>query len=556
MRAMTPLSLKEATGLLQMVSQNRGRLGEMFVRIAPEIARAGNLIELGLAEGAVSTFERVIRGDMPHERDIRRSLALLAAGIGLREMKEAARSMTGVREAIDDLFYLKDFSREPRKPAFLATMEDPRRGFSPIATENGTEIAFYQKPTDLKEPWKNLPEERWAKGVGLIVFRNQGSDTYGMVFIHSLGKVEWSKIRKGAWQSAGETTLFSHHRLTFEEALKMVVANGVANGRKWRAVDELLLRAKHRTPTGLGGSSSLLFHGHGELNAKKALLVYAEVLELLGAVLTGSLEGIEPRWFDFLADKAKRNTFGNPKSLYMGRSSTEMVVGGLLKTIQGIQGGLFEGERLPILAEGYSGVGRLLLERLREGRIPIAGIIDGDIKNLVKARGAKIKEPLFFVRSKWEPTISVASTLKRRGIQRKKSLGEILEALSDVAIFSPNNGSFPIDFEAATALILGGVHAVAGAAKNHFGLDLSGSPEPVARILQTADIFAPADFVIDSLRGIAGIFDAVGVPDFMARNGTFPNLIEETVQEDYSTFRQGDSPYLVRWERARLDSLV
>lgn len=182
------LSLHTMTGLLQSacLAEPASRYQVLLDQAPSLLALTTPEMEANLSFDMVQTLDRLRHGHLSHTDQAMKALALLTARIGemetarARDVEDEAASVS-VRDGIDQLLAGKEFRTRPMPKAFLATMEDPRQGFEPLRTANGTDIAFFRSPEELGEPWKDMMASHWQKGVGLVVYRNQRTNTYGMV---------------------------------------------------------------------------------------------------------------------------------------------------------------------------------------------------------------------------------------------------------------------------------------------------------------------------------------------------------------------------------------
>ncbi len=555
------LTLADATLMLQMAIKKQDRLRLSHQPIGRALQQIPNLGRLGLTQETVATLQALEAGQVEDHKETLRSLALLTAAIGSNEVRDAGGELTqhhlvNPRTAIDQMLdRISHFERSPQ-PAFLAKMKDPTRGFAPFTTaQHGTEVAFYRTPDELGPPWAEMMRGHWQDGIGLVVYRNKRAGTYGMIFIHSLGKVHWSHLtekREHVWQTSGGTMAFPHGRLYFTDALERTIDKGVAMTWKWRAVDEALRAADSPILTGLGGSKGLILHDPNDEGKETAMRIYAEVISTLGVTLTGSDEGVTPQWADFLAKLAPLNIYGSPHSVYQGRVPTHFTADGIFEGIKVILEEQF-GDSVPVLGQGYGGIGSRLNRHFLDNNIPIAGIVERDHAKLGQARRAGISAPLYFdldgralSRREWWKRLT--PRLLHR-IRWREGLSEIVASTEGGRILSPNAGPHSLTFDVATSMILGGFQAAAGAANNQAGLDRTGSPNAIAWILQAAGIFHPADFVINRMGAMAVVSGAIGLDDAdMARQ---VRLVGKSVREDYTAaFQQGIPPYLYQLRKA------
>jgi len=488
-----------------------------------------------------------------------RTLALIGARIGKKEMEEreeerASSSLNlSPRRAIQELLAEKIMHKKAPKEAFMALMNNPAEGFSSFQMEDGTQVGFFPNPNELGSPWSGLIADRWAHGLGLVLFQKEAKEACGMVFLHGLGRVSWSKIRRDAWQASGGTMAFPSSKLSFAQALVRVVDKGVAMTLKWRAIDHALELSRHAHRTELGGSKGIVLHGNGETAKADAMEAYAHVIQQLGVTLTGSDEGVTPQWATFLAERAPRNIVGNQASIYRGREPTQLTGDGVFSAIEAVSRDFFGGSsKEPTLAQGFGGVGSRVAELMQHSRYPMDGLVEINGDALLRSRGKKVKAALYLDQSDNGVSALRAMYYRLRGIRMVNGLADAVLRHPSARILSPNGGPHPITFEVAEAMILSGIRVVVGAANNQAAFDRNGSPDSIAWILQAAGIFHPTDFVVNRMGATAVVADAVQIPH--SDLSRMANGVGESVTTEADAgYRRGIPPAIFSTRRYERD---
>ncbi|MBI3541536.1 MAG: hypothetical protein HY073_05315 [Deltaproteobacteria bacterium] len=492
-------------------------------------------------------------------RDQLRSIAAVLARMGTREMaalkaSEKPQSSAPCHEAIDALLDSLPYSSSVPEDGFWALMEDPRQGFDPIRVPHGEagaiDVALFRTPESMGEPWSGLFNHHWEKGIGLVVFRNRTTGTYGMIFVHTLGKVTWSKLNPGTptWQASGGSMLFPVGKFNFQEATLRVIHKAVAMTDKWFATDDSLREAKFPTLTGLGGSKGLLLCANDRFKSpENALDIYARVLGLLGITITGCDENLTHDYAVFLAERAPMAIYGTENSAYGGRKPTYFTAMGILKGIDTLRREFFGEVPAPMILEGCGGIGSILARELTTQGYPILGIAETDRNRLVAARKSGIGTALFH-NTNGKPTIPISDGLD---IQQIGDSTEILRLCAGATLFSANGSPDTINFAVIEAMILAGTEVIFGAANNQLTFGPDGTPTAAATILQLAGILAGADFD-DNRQGAKAVSSGVvglSDPDMQKQ----VDLIEWSTNRAIRNYRTGNSPLLARLADARAD---
>jgi hypothetical protein len=551
------ITLAQTVSALQLALQNTGRFGEIAPQLSQTVRTAGELADWNLPDLAVRTLASVRDGGIIHEEEALRSLALMAARVGAREIaagNEGSRSLspqTKPLDAVRALLATQYFAnKKPPPDGFWARMKDPTDGFEPFLTASGTQVAFFDSPEALGEVWAPVVRGHWENGVGLVAFLNEKAGACGMIFVHGIGRAPWSRPDRNLWYSSGGSMAFPQEQLTFADALLRVVDKGVAMTLKWRAVDASLKRVGHKTPTGLGGSKGIFLHGRNGQGYAKGLDVYGEVIASLGMTLTGSDEGIGPDAADLLARRARYNIVGTKHAHYMGYAPIGHTADGVLSAIGTVHTKILRGRESPVLLVGYGGIGSLIHKALGANRLlPLSGVVDVVPSRLAELRGAHDALSLFQDASVMEPSTLESWNLKLKRIPSVPGLARIVEQAKGTAILSPNGGPHPIDFDVAAAMITAGVRAVAGSANNQAGVDAGGSPDAIAWILQAAGIFHAADFVVNKMGAAAVISNAVVLGFSQLRH--MAQAVGENVEDEIeNAYRRGVPPFIYERDRA------
>ncbi|HEX5035838.1 MAG TPA: hypothetical protein VFX30_01620, partial [bacterium] len=352
------------------------------------------------------------------------------------------------------------------------------------------------------------------------------------------------------WYSSGGSMAFPQERLSFADALTRVVDKGVAMTLKWRSVDDALQRVRHKTLTGLGGSKGILLHGKNGQGFAKGLEVYGEVLTVLGITLTGSDEGIGPESADVLAKFAPHNIVGSSYAHYRGYGPIPHTKDGVQHALSAVHRKLFGEKEMPVLLLGCGGIGSLLHAHLAKNRFtPLSGVIDINPSSLVSLREKHPGLNLFQDRSVRVPSTAEGLSLRWNKIPSVPGLAKIIEKAKGTLLLSPNGGPHPVDFDAASALIASGVRAVVGSANNQAGADVTGSPDPIAWILQAGGVCMAADFVVNRSGAAAVISNGI-VLGFAQLQQT-EKLVGDAVEEEIEfAFKRGLPPFVYERQRA------
>lgn len=551
-------NLSAAVSALQLGLSHREQLGNVAPLLADTVRSAGSLEDWNLPERSLRVLEKVRDGGIVESGEALKSLALLAARAGASEVRsvEAAQRAEPAAKvaplfAIRELFAPLSFAGDAPRAGFWSRMAEPSDGFSPFVTERGTKIAFFSNPLDLGAFWSPFHHRRWENGLGLVAYLNEASGSCGMIFVHGVGRAPWSKPARNLWLSSGGTMAFPQNRLSFDEALTRVVDKGVAMTLKWRSIDEALRAVGHDVPTGLGGSKGIILYGGGNGRGySQALDVYAEVLEALGISLTGSDEGVGPDAADRLARLASWNIVGSKYANYRGHMPIGHTASGVFNAITALHGTFLGGAVSPVLIVGFGGIGSLLYQNLLPIRsLPVAGISDIDPEKLIRLRADGLSVPLYHDETVSEPGVWQSLRMFRHRIGSERGLDGILSKMAGVSLVSPNGGPQAVTFDAAAAMISGGVRAIAGAANNQNEFDAHGSPDAIAWILQAAGIFHSADFVVNRMGAAAVIANAIGLGHFDLKRMAEAAGQSVRVQMD-SAYRRGIPPYVLEKKRA------
>lgn len=554
----TSLTLSGAISALQLGLNHRDQLAAVAPQLSQTVLSAGPLEEWNLSEHSVRMLGKIRDGGILESGEALKSLALLAARIGAAEARsvEAANDSENAARvsplwALKELFTPLTFAGKAPPAGFWARMSEPSDGFSPFITGRGTKVAFFSNPLDLGPHWSPFHHRRWENGIGLVAYLNEQSGSCGMIFVHGVGRAPWSKPSRNLWLSSGGTMAFPQNRLSFDEALTRVVDKGVAMTHKWRSIDEALRAVGHDVPTGLGGSKGIiLYGGRNGRGYKQALEDYADVLNALGITLTGSDEGVGPDAADQLARLAPWNIVGSKYANYRGHMPIAHTASGVFNAIKAVHETFFGGTLSPVFIVGFGGIGSLLFQNLLPLRsLPVAGISDIDPKKLVQLRADGLSVPLYHDQTVSEPGVWQSARMFWRGIKSERGLDGILSKTAGVSLVSPNGGPQAVTFDAAAAMISGGVRAIAGSANNQNEFDANGSPDSIAWILQAAGIFHAADFVVNRMGAAAVIANAVSLGHFDLKRMAEAAGQSVRIQFD-SAYRKGVPPYVHEKKRA------
>ena len=290
---------------------------------------------------------------------------------------------------IDGLMSSLTFSKTVPALGFLNKSKNPQRGFEPFRTPTGTEIAFFRHQ-DLPPDLATLVKDSWSHGIGLVVFRNPKLTAWGMVFLHSLAKIN---SPEGQVLKASGGTMIYPSTVSIKKALSNVVTKGVSMTWKWLVVAMLYELAGFHGVTFPSGSKGVLIHGNEQ---DSAFETYGDVLNFIGCHETGRDEG-----------------FAEDKISVLGRFAPKYVVGG--DFVQGgfdpvpwTKAGVFKsirtffdirGGSLPILVHGAGNIGGLLVPEFIQHSLPICGVVDNRTGPLQMARDNGYRGPLFLVSS-------------------------------------------------------------------------------------------------------------------------------------------------------------
>lgn len=530
----TTLTLPQAVALLKRVAAGQNPSSPAFRHdLGPLVPDRSQLAPLKLSASASETLERIRKGNGVDGRQAMRALAVLACRVGQRE-EATGPSREEARDVAERLMEGTEFGPAPERSFFAR--QDPRKGFDPFQTALGTRVMFLRRPDQLGEPWASHFKKRWGNGIGLVLFRNRERDITGMIFLHSVGRVTWTKIRPGepVWMSSGGSMAFpTDGHYDFRRALEAAIDKAKDMTLKWRAEDILLRMARIDKPTGLAGSKGIFLHPSGQEGYQKGLAVYGEVLDTLGITLTGSDEGIGKEAADFLSRIAPLNIIGGAHSEHGGRIPTDWTARGIIKIIEALLARRRSGNPESFFLQGYGGIGGPVGRFLIERSVPIAGVSEQIPDRLRQARADGHEGRIF----------------------RDPGDGDFAEFIRQagaVGVVVPAAGTHPLTFSVAEAMIEAGVWATAGPANSQLGLDGEGSPEAVAWILQAAGIFQPADFVIN-LMGAAGVSSGgIGLTD-EDMEGLLHQVFLRIGWEMEECFSRGRPPTLAEIETARAD---
>ncbi len=506
---------------------------------APDYRRILNDIHLHdtipFPRDAEAVMKRLVDG---HSLDLARDLAWMTARVGSSVMASNhkqldPRLLTDPGPAVSELFSHIQFSTSAPPEGFLADSVDPASGFAPFQFD-GIQTAFFRRPEDMGEPWASFIGPHWQGGMGLIVFQHPESGATGMIFVHTLARVPWSKPKPNRWQTSGGTMAFPLRKFPFPVVLEKTVDKGVAMTWKWRAGQRLFDRAGIRKIIGLGGSKGLILYPEGTDGQTKGLDIYAKVLRRFGITLTGCDEGLTPTMADYLAERAQFNIYGSQKSAYKGRNPTFYTAAGIDAVMARMQDDRYGDDHRPILMVGCGGIGRALREHLSLREREVAGIVDVERNTLIGAQQGELGALSLFVGeaevSRTPAAIGDPFHHLREGKRRAPStyladLGRFMaygmysdRDLAAVirrpqykeAVLSANGTIHPLTFAVAEAMIDAGIHLEVGAANNVLGLDPDGSPDLIDWILRAAGTDVAPDFVVNQMGALAVSSGAMG----------------------------------------------
>jgi len=449
---------------------------------------------------------------------------------------------------VDDIFSSQGRFRFRAPNRLMATMENPAQGFEPFVLEDSlTQIVFIRNPSELRIPLGYRLTPQWQNGLGLVLFRSLYENVVGAIFIHGAMRTHWSAIKQGAWQCLGGLMLFEDR--DFEEAIEDVIGKGVAMTQKYRFIDRSLERAGHPNLTQLGGGKGILLHNN---NKEGAIRVAAQVAKSLGIYISGSDQNMTDKTCTKFAQLAPHNFAGaadHPYPPYAGHAPS-------LWTAEGVYAGLrvgcekvFGQEKAPIFIQGYGNTGQPMFDMATADGHHIAGVVDIDVKLLLKAREAGA-EKVFIDRNKVKPEILDKATAE--GIQIVDGLAEALHLTPEAGIFIPAAGAHPVTLAVARQLVSPGsqVKIIDGPANNTVGL-YEGSQQPLIWLIQRHGILMNNDSNRNRLGATVVVADAIGINETGLKRQV-RNVGEDTAEEFDEAFKNGIPPKLWRDRQANL----
>ena len=277
----------------------------------------------------------------------------------------------------------------PTEGGLLGHLPNPRQGFDPFSTANGTKVIFINHPSQLG-PFSDLVAPRWKNSVGWTLAVNEEMGLFGIRADHTLVQCPLFKDKKKVWRDVGGAMLrrFSYPLM---RGIADVGDKSPAMSVKQIAVQQRQIMAGLLGRVSAGGGKTVIW-GPDEADLMEAAVSeFGIVMEICGSSFSAVDEGLSPRFLNAFARTARTTFIGAPPEvgliplLTSNQVASPTTAKGIIAGLRWFFKNIEPGKPKPTTLLGAGGVGAFVAEELIS-RNNLFGLIEANAETATKIK--------------------------------------------------------------------------------------------------------------------------------------------------------------------------